>query len=168
MKIETLRTLCEALSEEIGQVTLENLTCDILSVAKKVVESYDHFGIDMLKHCQHCLTDDFVYDIHADPARVPYAGPWHGLDGFQRMLDIFFSMFTRHPGSLKPSYLVGDQRIHARFLDQAFFKGEQTPPIYINLHFQFRGYLVCRMDNEFDSDLTVNSLEEINDRVDPV
>jgi transcriptional regulator with XRE-family HTH domain len=163
LKIETLQTLCEALSITGGQVTLKDLTCDTLSIAKQVVESYDVYGVEMLKHCGHLMTNDIVYDIHADPARVPYAGAWHGLDGFQKCLDIFYSMFTRRPGSLKPSYLVGDQRVHARFLDQGYFNGEEIPPIVINLHFQFQGFLVCRLDNEFDSDLTVNSLEVIKE-----
>lgn len=166
LKIETLRTLCEALSQDVCPVTVENLTADILSVAKKVVDAYDNFGQTMLDHCRHYFTDDIVYDIHADPQRIPYAGAWHGLDGFQKMLDIFYGMFTRRPGILKPTYLVGDQRVHARFLDQAIFNGEETPPIYINLHFQFRGFLVCRVDNEFDSDLTVNTLEQIRDNDD--
>jgi transcriptional regulator with XRE-family HTH domain len=161
LKVETLQHLCEAFSQEHGKVEIETLTCDILSVAKNVVESYDLYGIEMLKHCSRHMTEDIVYNIQADPARVPYAGRWEGLAGFQKFLNIFFGMFTRKPGILNPVYMVGNQRVHARFLDQATFQGKETPQIYINLHFQFRGMLVCQMDNEFDSDLTVNALTQI-------
>lgn len=159
LKVETIQCFCEAFSQAGGVVTLEQLTRSKLDSAKKVVEAYDNYGIEMLDHCSDYLTSDIVYNIHADPARVPYAGKWVGLDGFQKFLDIFFSIFVRQPGILKPSYMVGDDRVHARFLDQAVCNGVETPWIYINLHFQFRGDLVCQMDNEFDSDLTVNSLD---------
>ncbi len=159
LKVETIQCFCEAFSQAGSVVTLEQLTRSKLDSAKKVVEAYDNYGVEMLQHCREYLTSDIVYNIHADPARVPYAGQWEGLDGFQKFLDIFFSIFVRRPGILKPSYMVGDDRVHARFLDQAVCNGVETPWIYINLHFQFRGDLVCQMDNEFDSDLTASSLD---------
>jgi transcriptional regulator with XRE-family HTH domain len=161
LKVETVQHLCEAFSQSLGCVEVEHLTCTPLKVAQRLVEAYDNYGIDLIGHCEGCFTSDFAYIIHADPARVPYAGRWEGMVGFQQMLNIFFGMFTRKPGSLKPEYMVGNQRVHARFLDQAIFQGELTPPIIINLHFQFRGMQICQMDNEFDSDLTFSTLQDI-------
>lgn len=163
LRSDTLQAICEAFSQSHGPVRAEDLTCSILSIARRFVYCYDHYGIDLLKHCGELLTEDFAYHIHADPARVPYAGSWFGLDGLQQMLNIFFGMFTRVPGSLRPDFLVGDNRVHARFLDQGYFQGEMTPPIYINLHFQFRGLQVCQLDNECDADLIVSSLRSIQD-----
>lgn len=161
LKAETLQDLCETFSQMGKPVSLADITCDALKVAQRLLFCYDHYGIEMLEHCGDTLTEDIVYHIHADPQRVPYAGSWSGREGFQKFLDIFFGIFVRQPGILKPTYMVGEDRVHARFLDRAFYQGTETPPIIINLHFQFRGPLICRMDNEFDSDSTVNSFVRI-------
>lgn len=167
LKTETLQDFCAAFSQSGQRVDISRLTCSTLQVAQKIVHSYDHFGIDMLKHCGECLTEDIVYHIHADPARVPYAGRWSGLDGFQRFLGIFFGIFQREPGILQPTYMTGENRVHARFLDRAVYQGAEIGPIIINLHFEFRGPLVCRMDNEFDSDSTVSSFISIESSTPP-
>lgn len=162
LRTDTLQTICETFSQSHGSVRVEDISCSLVSIARRFIYCYDNYGVNLLDHCGELLTDDFVYHVHADPERVPYAGSWFGVDGLQKMLNIFFGMFERIPGTLNPAYLVGENRVHARFLDQAYFKGEMTPPIYINLHFQFRGAKVCQLDNEFDTDLTVKSLTSIS------
>ncbi len=126
IRADTLQTICDTFAQAGCCIKVDDLVCNILSVAQRIVYCYDHFGRDLLKHCGELFTDDMVYHIHADPAQVPYAGRWVGKDGFQQMLDIFHDMFTRRPGTLQPTFLVGDDRVHARFLDQAVYKGEET------------------------------------------
>lgn len=164
LRLSTLRHLCETLSQDSGTVSIEDLTSSILTVAKSFIRAYDHFGVDMVDHIQHHLHDEFSYTIHADRNTVPYGGTWNGAQGLREMLKSFFSIFTRNTGWLQPAYMVGEDRVHARFLDQAYYQGELTPMIVINLHFEFRGLLIYKLDNEFDSDLTKQSISTISDQ----
>ncbi len=158
LRIETLKHLCQSFSQEGGDVRLEDITTSTLSVAKNFIDAYDRFGVNMIEHCRSHLHEDFSYTIHADRSTVPYGGTWNGVAGLQEMLNIFFSIFTRNAGWLQPEYMVGNHRVHARFLDQAYYQGELTPLIVINLHFEFRGLKIFKLDNEFDSDLTRHAI----------
>lgn len=122
----------------------------MLDIARTFVAIYDTGGRDTVAVMQPFVTDDIEFHCPAEVGTVPFAGVFKGLTEIQRFFDAFYSFFERRQGSLQPDYLCSETRVVARFMDQVFFQGHEMPPHWVNLHFQFRDGLICRIDDEFD------------------
>lgn len=117
-------------------------------LANIFVQCYDSGGRDVQKRCEECFTEDIEVRFDGDPAEIPYAGIWKGIDGVQRFLDCFYSVVTREINSLNPDYVISSDRIVARFSDKFSVRGKETPSTLVNLNFQFRDGLICSIDDE--------------------
>ena len=132
-------------------ISFQDLIIDLESIARRFVESYDWLGCDMLKACCDMFASDFSFHCPADPNQVSFAGEWYGLSGFQEFLNRFFATFTRNAGTLKPIYMVSQNRVVARFKDEVCFHGYEPLALWVNLHFQFQDGFLIRIDDEFYS-----------------
>lgn len=157
LSVDTIADLAEALSTTGELVTPESLECDYLGMAKTVVESYDLYGIEMMPHVSHLLSDDFVWYCPGDPEIAPFAGTWYGVAGLQAWLDIFFGIFRREPGTLETRWTVGSDIISARYEDRLWMGEQALDPFWVNLHFHFRGGLIIRIDDEYDTKAAADS-----------
>lgn len=136
-----------------------------IAMAKSFVRVFDQGGQGVLEACKDCFTDDVVFHCPADRAYVPFGGDWIGIEGVQAFLDEFYRVFSRKLDSLTPDYMISTDRIVARFIDQVFFQGHEMPPYWVNLHFQFRNGLICRIDDEFDHYHAKLAFDELIERL---
>ncbi|AMV34200.1 helix-turn-helix protein [Pirellula sp. SH-Sr6A] len=151
LRISTLHDLAEALSTAERRVAVQELVLNQLTMAMQFVDAYDRHGVAMMQHCGEIFSEDVELHCPGDNAQVPFAGVWRGRDGLQLFFDLFFSVFSRTRGSLKPVYLESDHRIVARYEDQVFFESHPMPPFWVNLHFQFQDGRIVRVDDEYDT-----------------
>ena len=162
LQLETIQDLAIAMSVDGHSIAFQDLTIDLVSIAKRFVESYDSRGCNMLQACRDIFADDFAFNYPADPTQVPFAGVWQGPSKFHEFLLQFFAIFSRKNGILKPIYMISRERVVVRFEDQVCYQGHQVPMFWVNLHFHFRNGLVTRIDYEFDCLNFSQSLKQIN------
>lgn len=151
LRLQTIKDLAMTMSVDGLAISFQDLIIDLESIARRFVESYDWLGCDMLPACCDMFASDFSFNCPADPNQVSFAGEWYGLSGFQEFLNRFFATFTRHAGTLKPIYMVSEDRVVARFKDQVCFHGYEPISLWVNLHFQFQDGFLIRIDDEFYS-----------------
>lgn len=151
LRLQTIKDLAMTMSVDGLAISFQDLTIDLESIARRFVESYDWLGCNMLTACYDIFASDFSFSCPADPNQVSFAGEWYGLSGFQEFLNRFFATFSRVAGTLKPIYMVSQDRVVARFADQVCFHGHELSAFWVNLHFQFRNGFLIRIDDEFDS-----------------
>lgn len=165
VSLQSIQDIADTLSTPQVPVSYEQLLLDKLEMAKLVTNSYDLFGKSMLKNCHYVFSNDYIFNCPADPEQVPFAGEWQSVQGMQRFFDLFFSIFERQPGTLKPAYTVGPDCAVSHYLDTLYFGGEPLPPFWVNLHFQFRDGLITRLDDEFDTKNAADFLDELRYRL---
>ena len=161
LRLQTILDLAMTMSVQGRSVSLQDLTIDFVSIARRFVESYDWLGRKMLSACRDLFHPDFSFSCSADPKQVSFAGVWKGPHGFQEFLDRFFDTFTRERGTLKPIFMASHDRVVARFEDQVRFHGQEMSAYWVNFHFQFRDGLLIRIDDEFDSLNLSRSIEQL-------
>lgn len=159
LDMSTILDLAETLSTPENRVSLELLTIDIVSIAKKWVESFDKLHQKMLPEIEAYLADDFVFNCPGDPAMAPFVGVWKGRDGLQNWLDAFFDFFDEVVNT-ELEYLEGEDRVHARWVVYCSMKGTPCAPVRINMHFRFVDGLISRMDDEYDTQGGVVAIED--------
>jgi hypothetical protein len=96
LDMSTILDLAETLSTPEYRVPLELITIDIVSIAKKWVESFDKLHRKMLPEIEAYLADDFVFNCPGDPAMAPFVGVWERREGLQKWLDTFFDFFEEN------------------------------------------------------------------------
>lgn len=163
--LQTVRDIADALNTPRTPVSYEQLLLDKLEMAKLVTTSYDNYGKSMLQKCHYVFSNDYIFNCPADPEQVPFAGEWQGVNGMQKFFDFFFSIFERRPGTLEPTYTVGEDCAVSHYLDTLYVGGEPLPPFWVNLHFQFRDGLITRLDDEFDTKNAADFLDELRYRL---
>ena len=165
VRSQTIRDIAEALSLPEAQVTYEDLVLDHLAIAKQFVQAYDCGGQRMLDHCEEILHESFVFHCPGHSDQVPTTVEWVGVAGMQAFFDRFYSTFTRMPGSLKPTYTVGEDHVCAQFIDQVFFQGHGLPKYWVNLQIHFQDGLISRIDNEYDTQAAASDFTKLLDRL---
>lgn len=151
LAFETVHCLAKALQLFGATVTEKQLIVDELMISKEVVKAYDNLGANMLPKIADFLCPKFVWYFPGDPNLIPFAGEWHGTDGLQAWLDIFFAIFDRETGTLEPEYLCGNGRVCAKYDERLIYQGTQLPPFWVNLHFTIDGGQLKRIDNLYDT-----------------
>lgn len=165
LRISTLHDLAQALSTEERRVQVQDFVQSQLAMAMAFVDAYDHYGKMMLQHCGEIFADEVELHCPGDSEQVPFAGAWRGIEGLQTFFDRFFGIFSRTSGSLKPIYLESDHRVVARYEDQVFFDSHPMPPFWVNLHFQFQGGRIIRIDDEYDTRYASQCFAELLQRL---
>jgi transcriptional regulator with XRE-family HTH domain len=164
LDMSTILDLAETLSTPEYRVPLELITIDIVSIAKKWVESFDKLHRKMLPEIEAYLADDFVFNCPGDPAMAPFVGVWERREGLQKWLDTFFDFFEEIENT-ELEYLEGENRVHARWVVHCKLKGQPCAPVRINMHFRFVDGLISRIDDEYDTHGGSLAIEEAKARL---
>lgn len=87
-----IEILAETLSLPEEPISLEDLICDPVSLAKEYIDAlYIHQG-NIIPAIRHFLDDDVVFWIAGDPAVIPFAGEHRGIAEVESAFKIFFSV----------------------------------------------------------------------------
>lgn len=162
LSINTIENLVQTFVTNNLQVTTRELIYSEDILAQRFLSSYDSLGLGMLKDAEPFLTEDFVFHIPAEQSILEIAGTYEGKTRFQEFLNQFFSHFKRKTDSLTPTYLTGKGRVVAHFDEQLEYQGTALPPVWVNLHFYFRGGQISRVEAQFDYALALAAIERIS------
>jgi hypothetical protein len=76
LDVETIRNIAEALSTLEEKITLDSLTNDVQSIAKKFMQFFDELGPDMAPAIGHYISSDFVLHVTSAVESVSLQGTW--------------------------------------------------------------------------------------------
>jgi transcriptional regulator with XRE-family HTH domain len=161
----TIRDLAGALSSDGDVVNPEDLICSPESLALEFMAAFAEHEAEMIAHVEHFLDPAAILVCAGDPEKIPFAGEWHGISGFDRWVRSFFATLIRpekdfyQPESLSQGNTVvlwGQELAHARELP--------FPPIWVTQRFEFREGKIIRFDNLFDTDSGSEHLAEAKAR----
>lgn len=152
--------IAEALSTPARPVTIEQLCFSPLAAAKRWMETFDQYGVDMLGHIRPLLSEELVFVCEGSKETFPFNGTWHGLEGHQGWLDAFFGIFERVPG-IAPTYLLGDGIVSARWGETVKIAGVLCPPVRVCLNFHFQNQLIIRIEDDYNIEAGAEHKERI-------
>ncbi|MCA9262990.1 MAG: helix-turn-helix domain-containing protein [Planctomycetales bacterium] len=153
LSCDTIADLAASLDTPKNPVYPEDLVSDPLASAKLFIESYDRYERDMIQHCRHVLAEDFVFWCAGDEEEMPIAGTYEGIDGFQRFLDVFFTVMSRPAGfHINPTFSCAGNEVVTRFRDFTIMNGLAAPPVWIVEVATFERGKIVRIENYFDTD----------------
>jgi len=166
LNLDTINDLAETFLKYGIEISADELMFDIVSIARTFVESYDALGARMLDACESHLCTDFEFNRTNTFNASELAGSkpvskWVGVDGFRTFLHLFFRVYHRKENSLTPVYLSNNDRVAVRYDETLYYQGHKLPTMWVNLHFFFRGSLICQIDSEFNHLEIAQELERI-------
>ncbi len=146
----TIRDIAMALSDEQTSVTVEQLTVNCLTIAKEWMNAFELHEVNLVSAIEKYLTDDFVLICPGDKSVAPFIGQWHGAAGLEQWARYYFQVFKRLPAT-DVSYAIGENSVIIRFLETCYIQDQLCGPVRVNMHFQFRDGLICRIDDDYDT-----------------
>ena len=161
----TIRDLAQALTNDGDAVRLADLICSPESLARAFIAAYATYEAEMIAHVEHFIDPEAILICAGDPETIPFAGEWHGIEGFDRWVRTFFATLVRpekdfyQPEALSQGNTVvlwGQELAHAPDLP--------FPPIWVTQRFHFREGKIYRFDNLFDTDSGSKHLVEAKAR----
>ncbi len=155
-----IEDIVQALRERGADVQTGDLLFDELLTCKRFMESFEKHAAAVLHHCAELLADNFTFRSAGNSCHPLFVAET-GKEGFQVWLDRFFGLFTRDPGHpLSPRYLVADHGVTARFDEILIRCGQTSPRIWVNFHFEIRGGLIHRLENQYDTQAMIDFLND--------
>ena len=161
LSVSTIENLVQTFVSHDLKVTTRELIYSEENLAQEFLDCYSTHGVQMLKHCEPLLSEDFVFNVSAAKSVLPYAGEYHGKEGFQGLLAKFFMLFTRQTEGFAPTILSSKGSAIAHFEERLQAPGVSLPAIWVNLHFQFKAGQISRIDAQFDYAQVMASLKQI-------
>lgn len=161
---ETIEDLAAALSTPNEPIYPEDLTTDLIQLARAYVHAVYTYQKDAVSHIRHFLDDDIVFIIPGDPAIIPFAGERRGFEAVHEAFQIFFSILEVPPGH--------DYRPHYQFLCQGtdvvvWGKSYTHPighplpePMPVSNLMQFRKGKLYRFQDQYDTQLAEKVIRE--------
>jgi transcriptional regulator with XRE-family HTH domain len=154
-----LRDLAATLSTADEPLTITDLACDPEHMARTILEAFATHKQAWVEHIGHLLADNAVLRCAGDPAKVPFAGEWHGREGFSQWAQLFFSILSApEPGYYQPTYIVSGNQVVAWGKDWYEPPGVKCPPLWVSQRFEFRDGLLEVLEDQFDTDVGSESL----------
>jgi transcriptional regulator with XRE-family HTH domain len=151
LDVETIRNIAEALSTLEETITIDLLTNDVLSIAKKFTQFFDELGLEMVSAIHHYIAPNFVLHVTSSDESLPLKGTWMGLQGLQAFLELFFGTFTRDSHLASPHYAIGNDFVVATYLEKLYTSGRSPEVLQVYRHFRFRNGLLCRIDDLYEN-----------------
>ena len=165
IRYEVVADLAACLSEGGSFVSIEDITQDPLRIAQWWMNTFDQVGRTMLAGYEHYFTSDFVFHCAGSTSdSFPFNGTWHGLEGHQEWLDLFFGIMERVQG-IDVTYTVGTDMVSARWNETVKIHGILCPPVRVNMHFFFRDGRICRMEDDYDTKKGDDHLRAVMEQV---
>lgn len=87
-----IEILAETLSLPEEPISLEDLISDPVALAKEYFDGLYIHQESIVSAIRHFLDEDVVFWIAGDPAIIPFAGEYRGIEEVERLFKIFFSI----------------------------------------------------------------------------
>ena len=147
--IETLKNIAEALSSKDQVVSFQDISVNILTMAKEWMECLNEKSDRLGDHTAHLLSHDFMLRCPGLPDTAPFIGDWHGVDGLNRFWQIYNSVFKRSPHQ-DVTFALAKDLVIARFLESGHIEDQHCGPIRVHMVFHFRESKIYRIDDDYD------------------
>ncbi|MCA9258065.1 MAG: helix-turn-helix transcriptional regulator [Planctomycetales bacterium] len=148
-----LRDLAAALSSPDSPISPEDLSSDPEQMAKILLHAFKQHEAEWVSQIRHLLSSQVTVRCAGDPAKIPFAGEWNGIDDVDRWVRIFFAtMHHREKDYYNPRFITQGNMVVAWGEDWYRVRGVEFPPLWVSQRFVFeRGQLVL-LENLFDTD----------------
>lgn len=97
---DTLQVLAMTLTESGSPpVTCDDLTTHPLALARRYIAAIYtcNSGTEFIERTGDFLDRDVVFVISGNPAEIPFAGTWRGVDAIRKGFGLFFSLLESPP-----------------------------------------------------------------------
>jgi len=149
----TIHDLAVALSNNGAPVQAEDLICSPESLAREFLSAFAEHEAEMAAQVEHFLDREFVLVCAGDPAKIPFAGQWHGVDGLDQWANTFFATLTRPENDFyKPTFFSNGNTVVAWGEDLVHVPEPTFRPIWVTQRFEFRQRKLIRFEHLFDTD----------------
>lgn len=159
---ETVCNLAEALSTDEEPVYPEDLVCDPVESTKRYIAAVYKHQRDFPTVVRHLLHDEIVIQMAGDPAQIPFAGRFEGIDGVQVFADRFFAILEspkdhdpgkwyQYIGQGNEVVAWGESWIHP--IGQPMEK-----PMPVTNLFRFRRGKIVYLDDRYDTQLGAETI----------
>ena len=164
LDIATIHDLAEALSQSGENVSLGHLLHDNLAIARLWVQSFSEHDHKMLALVRPYVSEDFVFYCPGDTSTTRFAGTFKGVSGFQKWLNLYFEVFSRH--EIKElEFHTGPDTVVARWKESCSLRGIACGPIRFSMYFRFQEGVIVRIENDYDTkafeDAILNALKQL-------
>jgi len=154
----TIRDLAAALSDDGVVVHPADLICSPESLAREFMAAFSEFQAEMITHVEHFLDPQAMLLCAGDPKKIPFAGQWQGVDGFERWVRTFFATLVRpvkdfyQPEVLSHgnTVIMWGQDLWGRDLGDA--PDLTFPPIWVTQRYEFRQGRLTQFEHRFDTE----------------
>ena len=148
-----IRDLAKALCYGGIEVHPEDLISSPKKIAIELLGAFAEHEMEMVPQVEHFLDPGVVLRCAGDPKKIPFAGDWRGIDGFERWVRLFFTTLIRPVKDFyQPTVIAQGNEVVTWGQDLAHAKGMESPPIWVSQHFQFRQGKLVLFENLFDTD----------------
>lgn len=162
---DTVADLAEALSTSDCPIFPEDLISDPLQFARIYIQSLYRFREKMFEHVRPFLAEDVIFRVAGDPARIPFAGEYHGAEGVQLLMQRFFAIMEVPPNyDPMPYYRFVGQGNNVVIWGETWMHPFGRPlktPMPITLLMRFRRGKLYRFEDRFDTEMGGRVLQEI-------
>ncbi len=157
----TINDLAKTFSNENLLISPEELVHSPEMMVRKFWEAYSKYEAEMLSRIHEMLDENIVIQCAGDPQKIPFAGEFHGHEGFEQWITIFFSILTRpNKNYFQPTYLVSGNRVVTWGEELASVSGILFPPLWVTQRFLFRENKLVLFENVFDTEKGSKNLAE--------
>ncbi len=151
----TIDVLAESLSTEDDPLYPEDLITDPLKLAQDYNTVFHVHQKETVKEFRDFLDDDFTIKIAGDPASIPFAGEYHGLQEAERYYHLLFS-FLEVPKDYdhRPLYQYIVEGKNVVSMGQCWIHPIGRPlkkPMKISCHFKFQRGKLILFDEFYDT-----------------
>jgi transcriptional regulator with XRE-family HTH domain len=87
---QSIEDIAEALTTADERVTVEDLISSPVGLARQYIAAIHTHQANMVDVIKHFLDDEVVFKMAGDPAVIPFAGTYHGLEGVRELTRRFF------------------------------------------------------------------------------
>ena len=148
-----IRDLAQALCHNGMEVHSEDLISSPEKMALELLEAFASHEAEMVEQIRYFLDPEVTVHCAGDPEKIPFAGEWRGIEGFDRWARTFFENLVRPEKDFyQPTVMAVGNRVVTWGQDLAHAPGMEYPPIWVTQRFEFqRGKLVV-FENLFDTE----------------
>ncbi|MFN8706011.1 MAG: helix-turn-helix domain-containing protein [Planctomyces sp.] len=87
---QALEDIAEALSLPEESITYEDLISSPIGLARQYIAALHQHQLQMVDVIEHFLDENIVFIMAGDPAVIPFAGTYHGIEGVRELTRRFF------------------------------------------------------------------------------
>ncbi|MEM6798911.1 MAG: nuclear transport factor 2 family protein [Planctomycetota bacterium] len=162
----TIDLIAGALNTVARPVRVADLSLAPLTVVQRFLDLFNEHFANAADHAAELLHEDFDMWCAGDPAEMPFAGDWTGLDGFAEYIKRFFAILTPSPeGFLRNiRYLASGSEVVCWCEAYAGVGDMPAPCVWIWHRYVVKDGKIVRYENHFDTQVGSAHLAEARAR----